>query len=74
MMPSSNRIPEPEPLYRIDDLKLLFRDILIYARSFPPGNKRNQHRQIARSLRRLFGNKEWLDAYTIESPKYGHLS
>jgi hypothetical protein len=34
-MPSANRIPEPEPPYRIDDLKLLLRDILLYARSFP---------------------------------------
>jgi hypothetical protein len=74
MMPSANRIPVPEPLYRIDDLKLLLRDILFYARSLPPGNERNQHRQIARSLRGLFGNKEWLDAYTTDGPKYGHLS
>ena len=74
MMPSANRVPGPEPLYWIDDLKLLRRDILLYARSFPLGIERSQHRQIARSLRGIFGNKEWLDAYATDSPKYGHLS
>jgi hypothetical protein len=58
--------PEPEPLYRLDELKALRREILLYARSFPPGSERNQHRQIAMSLRRLFKNKKWLDANTLD--------
>jgi hypothetical protein len=44
----------------------LRRNILLYARSFPPGYERNQHRQIARSLRRLFHDTKWLDAHTLE--------
>jgi hypothetical protein len=42
------------------------RNILRYARSFPPGSDRNQHRQVALSLRALFRNKKWLDAHTVE--------
>jgi len=41
------------------------RNILRYARSFPPGPERNQHRQIARSLRSLFRNREWLHAHVL---------
>ena len=64
-MPSANRIPAPElPLYWMDDLQVLRRDILLHARSLPPGSKRNQHRQIALSLRRLLKNKNWLSAHT----------
>ncbi len=65
-MPSANRTPEPEPLYRIEDLKVFRRDILLCARSLPPGPERNQHRQIALSLRRLFRNQQWLDAHTLD--------
>jgi hypothetical protein len=65
-MPSPNRIPEPEPLYWMDDLKVLRRDVLLYAKSFPPGSERNQQRQIALSLRRLFKNPKWVDARTLD--------
>ena len=41
------------------------RNILRYARAFPPGSERNQHRQVALSLRALFKNKKWLDAHTL---------
>jgi hypothetical protein len=64
-MPSANRIPGPEPLYWLDDLKALRRDILLHAGSFPPGPERNQQRQIALSLRSLFKNRKWLDAHTL---------
>jgi hypothetical protein len=40
--------------------------VLRYARTFPPGAERNQHRQIALSLRRLFGNKTWLESHTLD--------
>jgi hypothetical protein len=65
-MPSADRVLELEPLYLMDDLKVLRRDILLYARSYPPGTERNQHRQIARSLRSLFKDQKWLDAHTID--------
>jgi hypothetical protein len=42
------------------------RNILRYARAFPPGAERNQHRQIALSLRALFKNKKWLDTHTLK--------
>ena len=66
-MPSVDRQPIQEhPLYTVDDLVKLRRQILHYARSFPPGNERNQHRQIALSLGRLFRNKNWLAANTSD--------
>jgi hypothetical protein len=48
------------PLYCLDDLIEKRRNILRYARTFPPGTERNQHRQIAASLRVLFRNRNWL--------------
>jgi hypothetical protein len=54
------------PLYSKAELIELRRNILLYARSFPPGYERNQHRQIALSLCRLFNNKAWLAAHTFE--------
>ena len=53
-------------LYATDELRVLRRETLLYARMFPPGPLRNQHRQIALSLRSLVKNKDWLDTYTIE--------
>jgi hypothetical protein len=54
------------PLYSKAELIELRRNILLYARSFPPGYERNQHRQVARSLRRLFSDTTWLDAHTFK--------
>ena len=48
------------PLYCLEDLIEKRRNVLRYARTFPPGAERNQHRQIAVSLRVLFRNKNWL--------------
>lgn len=67
-MPSLNRMPEPESdtrremAYFID----MRRNVLRYARTFRPGAERNQHRQIALSLRRLFRNKTWLESHTLD--------
>jgi hypothetical protein len=53
--------PLPDrPLYCLEDLIEKRRNILRYARTFPPGTERNQHRQVAVSLRALFRNKKWL--------------
>jgi hypothetical protein len=54
------------PLYSRAELIELRRNILLYARTFPPGFERNQHRQVARSLARLFRDAKWLDAHTLE--------
>jgi len=47
-------------LYTLDELTELRRNTLRYARSFPPGDERNQHRQLAISLRMLFKGENWL--------------
>jgi hypothetical protein len=49
-----------KPLYSAGELTELRRNVLRYARSFPPGDERNQHLQVAVSLRRLFRNEKWL--------------
>jgi hypothetical protein len=54
------------PFYSKAELIEYRRNILRYARSFPPGAERNQHRQIALSLRSLFRNKKWLAAHTVD--------
>jgi hypothetical protein len=68
-MPSVALAPDRSndpPLYSRAELLELRRNILLYARSFPPGYERNQHRQIALSLCRLFHDAKWLDAHTLE--------
>ena len=65
-MPSVARSVAPDrPLYSMAELIEHRRNILRYARAFPPGSERNQHRQVALSLRALFKNKKWLDAHTL---------
>ena len=58
-----------KPHYSVGELTELRRYVLRYARSFPPGDERNQHLQIAVSLRKLFRNEKWLDAHTIKGPQ-----
>jgi hypothetical protein len=70
-MPSVAPVLAPDrsnhpPLYSKAELLELRRNILLYAKSFPPGYERNQHRQIALSLGRLFHDAKWLDAHTLE--------
>lgn len=65
-MPNADRKPVSEPRYSTSDLHELRRQMLRYSRSIPPGPERNQHLQIAISLRRLFKNREWLEAHTVE--------
>jgi hypothetical protein len=54
------------PLYSKSELVEHRRNILRYARSFPPGPERNQHRQVALSLRTLFRNRVWLEANVLK--------
>ncbi len=58
--------PLVERLYSLEELTELRRNTLRYARAFPPGSERNQHRQVAVSLRKLFRGKKWLRAHTCE--------
>jgi len=48
---------EAAPYYTMEELRETRRNVLRYARFCPPGAQRNQHRQIARSLRRLFRDR-----------------
>jgi len=67
-MPSPNRKPEPESDSRrgMAYFVEMRRNVLRYARTFRPGTERNQHRQIALSLRTLFKNKTWLESHTLD--------
>ena len=65
-MPSVQQQPAFEPRRSIEEFIQLRREMLRYARTFPPGAERNQRRQIALSLRGLFRNRNWLDAHTWE--------
>jgi hypothetical protein len=65
-MPSVQRLPTLEPRRSIEEFIQLRREMLRYARSFPPGSERNERRQTALSLRGLFKNKAWLDTHTWE--------
>ena len=67
-MATSSRIPTIERRYSRAELFDLRRSTLLYARSFPVGAERNQHRQIAQSLRALFRNEAWLAKHTVELP------
>jgi hypothetical protein len=66
-MPSiAGELPLHQPLYSKAELVEHRRDILRYARLFPPGSERNHHRQVALLFRTLFHNKKWLDTHIIE--------
>jgi hypothetical protein len=67
MIPKRLTMPGGQTRYTVEQLLELRRQMLQFARSIPPGPARNERRQIADSLRRLFKNKEWLDAHVVES-------
>ena len=54
---------EDHARYSLLELIEMRRQMLRYARSVPRGPLRNQHRQVAASLRNLFKNKAWLLAH-----------
>ena len=60
-LPTNNRF------YTQAELIGLRRTMLLFCRSFPPGPERNQHWQVAQSLRRLFRNKAWMTAHASDS-------
>jgi hypothetical protein len=59
-MSSIERLSAKQRFYTSQELHDLRRNVVRFARSFPPGSERNQHRQIALSLRALFRNSTWL--------------
>jgi hypothetical protein len=48
------------------ELYELRRVIIKHSRSIPPGPTRNEHQQIATSMRSLTNEREWLAAHTVE--------
>jgi hypothetical protein len=66
--------PCVERLYSLDELMELRRYVLRYARTFPPGDERNQHLHVAVSLRALFKNEKWLRTHTREGGNAVHRS
>jgi hypothetical protein len=52
--------------YTMAELYEMRRVIIMHSRTIPPGAERNQHRQIATSIRRLFRNKAWLATHTVD--------
>jgi hypothetical protein len=66
-MPSVAReLPLDQPLYSKAVLIEHRRNILRYARSFPPGSERNRHRQVELKFHALLKNKKSLDTHTVE--------
>jgi hypothetical protein len=65
VMPSAASI---QSRYTAEELMELRRNTLRYARSFPPGDERNRHRQIAALLRTLFQSDGWFKAHTFDGP------
>jgi hypothetical protein len=67
IMPAADRQPrEDQPRYSLVELVEIRRQLLRYARSMRPGPDRNEYRQVAVSLRRLFEKRQWLDAHNVE--------
>jgi hypothetical protein len=52
--------------YTMAELYELRRVIIKHSRSMPPGPARNEHRQIATSMRSLSNDREWLAAHAVE--------
>jgi hypothetical protein len=69
-MSCAKRQPVEQPArYSIAELVEMRRQILRYARSLPSGADRNEHRQVAVSLGRLFKNPQWRSAHTVEGSR-----
>jgi hypothetical protein len=68
-MPSADRLPVEIKRFTMAELSELRRIIIKHSRSIPPGPARNEHRQIAHSMRSLCKDKGWLAAHTVGSGK-----
>jgi hypothetical protein len=60
VMQSSRSSSAATKVYATAELYEMQRLELNRARAIPPGSERNQHRQIAKSIRRLLGDPTWL--------------
>ena len=65
IMPSADRQPVETRRYTMIELYELRRLIIRHSRSIPPGPARNEHRQIAHSMRSLFKDRAWLAVHAV---------
>jgi hypothetical protein len=68
-MPSANRLPVEERRYTMVELYELRRVVVKYARSIPRGLTRNEHRQMAASMRSLTRDADWRAIHTVDGIK-----
>jgi hypothetical protein len=59
-MQSSRSDTAATTVYALAELYAMQRLEIKRARAIPPGPERNQHRQIAKSIRRLLGDPTWV--------------
>jgi hypothetical protein len=57
--------------YTMAELYELHRVIIRHCRTIPAGPARNDHRQIASSMRSLSRDKDWLAIYTVDGLEWG---
>jgi hypothetical protein len=65
IMPSADRQHVETKRYTLAELYELRRVIIKHSRSVSPGPARNEHRQIASSMRSLFKDRAWLAVHTV---------
>jgi hypothetical protein len=65
-MPYAERQPVETKRFTMVELYELRRVIIKHSRSIPPGPVRNEHRQIASSMRSLTRDRKWLAAHTVD--------
>jgi hypothetical protein len=65
-MPYANRQPVEIRRFTMVELYELRRVIIKHSRSIPPGPVRNEHRQIASSMRSLTRDRRWLAVHTVD--------
>jgi hypothetical protein len=65
-MPSADRQNVEVYRYTMAELYELRRVIIQHSRSIPPGPVRNEHRQIASSMRSLTRDRTWLAVHTVD--------
>jgi hypothetical protein len=65
-MPSAERQPVEAKRFTMVELYELRRVIIKHSRSIPPGPVRNEHRQIATSMRSLSRDRKWVAVHTVD--------
>jgi hypothetical protein len=65
-MPSADRQHVETKRYAMAELYELRRVIIKHSRSIPHGPTRNEHRQIATSMRTLSRDRKWLAVHTVD--------